>query len=231
MSVPRLVFAGDAVLVAEFDERIDPVVNGRAIALAEALRDNPVPGTLDIVPTFRSVAVYFEPLATDVERLAARIREAAAVSRREVVSTAVVDVPVCYDAEFAPDILDVAKFGGVDAQAVMAMHSAPIYRVYMLGFVPGFAYLGTVDPRIAAPRRSEPRLKVPAGAVAIAGGQTGIYPRQTPGGWNIIGRTPLQMVALERTPPALLKAGDAVRFRSIDRSEFGRIAAEQEGSS
>jgi inhibitor of KinA len=230
MTDVRIVTAGDAALVAEFDDRIDADVNARAIALADVLRQSPCSGVRDIVPTFRSVAVYFDPLATDVDRLARTVREAAASAtegRRSAVA-ACVDVPVCYDPVFGPDLDGVARFGGLEPDAVVAVHGAREYRVFMVGFLPGFAYLGKVDARIAAPRRRSPRLNVPAGSVAIAGELTGIYPCDAPGGWNLVGRTPLRLARIDRPRPTLLQAGDTVRFRPIDRDEFDRIAARQE---
>ena len=233
MSAVRIVAAGDAVLVAEFEDRIDAAVNARAIGLASALRDAAIAGVRDIVPTFRSVAVYFDPLATDVAKLTARMRDTAEnESVPDSAAPTLVEIPVCYDREFGMDLEAVMQFAGAASREnVIAWHTAPIYRVFMLGFVPGFAYLGTVDPRIALPRRATPRLLVPAGSVGIAGQQTGIYPRETPGGWNIVGRTPTQMLSPARSAPSLLKAGDHVRLRRIDRRDFDRIAAEQERAS
>jgi len=229
MTRARIVFAGDAVLVAEFDDRIDAVVNARAIAVAHAVRSASVIGVRDVVPTFRSVAVYFDPLSADVAKIEALLRDFADTAPPAVtVGSTVVDIPVCYDREFAIDVDDVAGFAGLQSpEDVAAIHSARTYRVFMLGFVPGFAYLGTVDERIAAPRRTSPRREVPAGSVGIAGLQTGVYPRPTPGGWNIIGRTPMQMLSLDRSEPSLLRAGDAVRFHPIDRPGFDRIARAQ----
>ena len=231
MTAVRIVAAGDAVLIAEFAERIDVSVNAEAVALADQLSLASVSGVRDIVPTFRSVAVHFDPLATDVGDLAARIH-AASASAPELPADSIgsadpVEIPVCYDAEFAPDLEEIAHAAGLSCDEAIAAHAGREYRVFMLGFLPGFAYLGSVDARIAAPRRAEPRLVVPAGAVGIAGLQTGIYPQQSPGGWNIVGRTPLRMAWLERAQPTRLKAGDRVRFRVIDRSEFDRIATEE----
>jgi len=230
MTAVRIVAAGDAAIVAEFDERIDPQVNARTLALANALRAASIAGVRDIVPTFRSVAVYFDPLATDITMLRAYVRQ---VSAREfdasVESASSVEIPVCYDREFAVDIDEVSAFaGGLSSEDVIALHTASTYRVFMLGFAPGFAYLGSVDARIALPRRASPRLQVPAGSVGIAGQQTGIYPMDSPGGWNIIGRTPLRMVSLNGPDPSLLKPGDEVRFRRVSRQEFDAIVASQE---
>ena len=137
-------------------------------------------------------------------------------------------VPVCYDAAFGPDLDVVAQFAGIGWREVVDLHASRDYRVFMLGFVPGFAYMGTVDLRITLPRRSAPRAAVPAGSVAIAGGQTGIYPSQTPGGWHIIGRTPLVLVSLDRAAPSLFAAGDRVRFHEVDLAAFEEIGRAQD---
>jgi len=135
-----------------------------------------------------------------------------------------IDVPVCYGGEFGPDLEEVARFGGCSTGEVVALHASREYRVFMLGFVPGFPYMGSVDARIAAPRRQSPRVRVPAGSVGIAGAQTGIYPSETPGGWNLIGRTTFRAFDLTRTPPSLLGPGSRVRFVPIDREEYDRLA-------
>ena len=232
MTLLRIVAAGDAALVAEFDNRIDAGVNAHAVALAEHVRVQGVRGVRDVVPTFRSVAVYFDPLVTDVDALAAMLRQATPMPMRDHASaTAVIDVPVCYDSNYGPDLEDVARRAGLDPDSVVSIHAGCEYRAFMLGFVPGFAYLGVMDARIAVPRRDTPRLEVPAGSVAIAGQQTGVYPSKTPGGWNIIGRTPLRTWRPNAERPALLRAGDIVRFRRIDRAAFDRIAAGHEGAS
>jgi KipI family sensor histidine kinase inhibitor len=132
---------------------------------------------------------------------------------------------VCYDREFAPDLADVALQTGLETSAVAELHSARTYRVFMLGFVPGFAYLGLLDPRLALPRRQTPRPAIDPGSVAIAGEQTAVYPSRTPGGWHIIGRTPLTMFSVDRERAALLQAGDRVRFTPIGPSEFARLSA------
>jgi inhibitor of KinA len=221
----RIVHAGDSALIVEFDERIDPEVNARAIACAEAIQAAHVAGVRDIVPTYRSVAVYFDPLRTDhdaligcLEREAASFRPAAAVER------APVRIPVCYGGDLGPDLTGVASFARMGESDVVRLHAETIYRVFMLGFVPGFAYLGVVDERIAMPRRATPRVRVPAGSVGIAGGQTGVYSAETPGGWQLIGRTPLKPFDAARADPFLMKAGDAVQFYPIGRAEYDRWA-------
>lgn len=209
----QIVPAGDAALIVQFAERIDPEINARAIAMAEALRALPLPGLLDVVPTFRSVAIYFDPLQTERDRLVERLRALASVEPQPVrEAEALIRIPVRYGGEFGPDLADVAQFASASESDVVALHTSVTYRVFMLGFLPGFAYLGTVDARIAAPRRATPRTNVPAGSVAIAGSQTGIYPSDTPGGWQIVGRTPVKLFDLARPEPCLLKAGDTVQF-------------------
>jgi inhibitor of KinA len=223
----RIVAAGDSALIVEFEERIDPEVNARAVALAERLHGDPVAGVRDVVPTYRSVAVYFDPLRTAHDALMARLeREAAAHMSVARPAHDVLRLPVCYGGEFGPDLAEVAAFGGVSETAAIDLHTGPTYQVFMLGFAPGLAYLGIVDERIAAPRRDTPRVRVPRGSVGIAGAQTGVYPSETPGGWQIIGRTPLLPFDLTRANPFLMKAGDAVRFDAIDRAEFDRLSGE-----
>lgn len=217
----RIVPAGDSALIVEFEERIDAAINARAVTLAELIQRAGLGGVRDVVPTYRSVAIYFDPLHTDLDALSNRVeREAARPSAEAAQAGEPIRIPVCYGGPFGSDLDEIARFAGLTQADVIALHSAPVYRVFMLGFVPGFAYLGTVDPRIAAPRRSTPRLKVPVGSVGIAGAQTGIYPSETPGGWQLVGRTPLKPFDLARADPFLLKAGDAVRFYPISATEF-----------
>jgi inhibitor of KinA len=217
----RIVPAGDSAIVVEFEERIDPMVNARTIAFAEAVQAANLPGVRDVVPTYRSTAIYFDPLRSDLVAMMACIeREAARPAALPPSGLAPVRIPVCYGGELGPDLGDVAAFAKADEHEVVRLHTASIYRVFMLGFVPGFAYLGIVDDRIAMARRSTPRVRVPPGSVGIAGAQTGIYPAETPGGWQLIGRTPLKPFDPARANPFLMKAGDAVQFYAIDRREY-----------
>jgi inhibitor of KinA len=215
----RLVSAGDAMIVVEFEQRIDPGVNARAVALAEALREVRHTGVRDIVPGYCSVAVAFDPLATRVDDLRGRVLDlaAAALEVSEQAARRVIDVAVRYGGDDGPDLEAVAMFAALSADEVIALHAAPTYRVYMLGFAPGFAYMGEVDARIAMPRHPSPRVRVRRGSVGIAGPQTGIYSIDTPGGWQIVGRTDVQLYDPTRDEPFLLKAGDAVRFCPVPR--------------
>jgi inhibitor of KinA len=221
----RIVPAGDAALIVELEERIDPVVNARTIALADGIQAAAIAGVRDVVPTFRSIAVYFDPLRTDYTSLIQRIETEAARASSDVSGKRKpVRIPVCYGGEFGPDLGAVATYARMTEAEVVALHTATTYRVFMLGFVPGFAYLGIVNERIAMPRHSTPRVRVPAGTVGIAGVQTGIYPAETPGGWQLIGRTPLKPFDAARAQPFLLAAGDAVQFYAIDADELRRAS-------
>jgi inhibitor of KinA len=224
MSIPyRIVPAGDSAVIVEFEERIDPDINARTIACAEAIQAAGVAGVRDVVPTYRSVAVYFDPLRTDNDALAVCLESAAGGrSTAEAVARAPVRIPVCYGGDLGPDLAGVASFAGIPEVEVVRVHTGGAYRVFMLGFVPGFAYLGIVDQRIAMPRHATPRVRVPAGSVGIAGVQTGVYSGETPGGWQLIGRTPVKPFDQTRSDPFLMKAGDAVQFYPIDRDEYDR---------
>jgi inhibitor of KinA len=217
---PRIVPAGDSAIVVEFEERIDPAINARAIALAEAVQASGVAGLRDVVPTFRSVAIYFDPLRVDYDALMALVERGAESAGEGHRADQVVRIPVCYGGELGPDLHEVAAFARTSADEVVRLHTAGRYRVFMLGFVAGFAYMGTVDERIAMPRHSTPRVRVPLGSVGIAGVQTGVYPAETPGGWQLIGRTPVKPFDPDRSEPFLMKAGDRVEFYAIDRAEF-----------
>ena len=221
----RVVSAGDSAIVVEFEERIDPAVNARAISLAEAIEGVAIAGVRDVVPTYRSVAIYFDPLRTDYDRLLTEVHAHAPRAPATAAAAAPpIRIPVCYGGELGPDLPAVAKFGQVSEDEAVQIHTAGVYRVFMLGFVPGFAYMGIVDARIAAPRHPTPRVRVPSGAVGIAGVQTGIYPADTPGGWQLIGRTPAKPFDAGRPAPFLLKAGDGVQFYAIDRVEYDGLA-------
>ena len=223
MTDARIVPAGDSVLVVELDERIDPAVNARAIAVADAIQAAGLAGVRDVVPTYRSVAVYFDPLRTDYDRLHELVERAAAQAGPDAsAQLAPVRIPVCYGGDFGPDLESVAARVTLTADEVVRLHAGRTYRVFMLGFVPGFAYMGILDVRIAVPRHSSPRVRVPLGSVGIAGVQTGIYPAETPGGWQLIGRTPVKPFDPSRAKPFLLKAGDAVEFYPIDRAQYDR---------
>ncbi len=202
------------MLLVELEAAIDPVINERAILLASRLRARRARGVRDVAPGYCTVGVYFDPLQTDLAALEHAIEaEFSAIEAIEAIADRrAIEIPVHYGGDGGPDLAAVAAFAHCSEQEVIARHSSLTYRVYMLGFVPGFAYMGRVDPSIAAPRHRVPRERVPAGSVGIAGGQTGVYPVDSPGGWQLIGRTETVMFDANRDHPSLLSAGDLVRF-------------------
>ena len=217
---------GESALLIQLGERIEGKLNARAIALAEALRSARLPGVLDVAPAYASVCVRYAPAQVDAhERLLSALPALLETATPALAETrALVEIPVCYGGEFGPDLDAVAQRAQLDLRNVVARHSAAEYRVAMLGFAPGFPYLLGLDGALHTPRRASPRTRVPAGSIAIGGAQTGIYPRELPGGWNLIGRTPLQLFDVGRDPPALLAPGTRVRFRAIDASEFAALS-------
>jgi inhibitor of KinA len=211
-----IVPAGDAMFLVRFDDRLDEGVNRRVAGAAQAVIDAHVAGVTDVVPAFRSVAVHFDPVAVNVVELERALHVAAQASAPAGIAAAhereAIRIPVEYGGAAGPDLGAVAEFAGISEDDVIERHCARTYRVSMLGFVPGFAYLGPVDERIAMPRLASPRTLVPSGSVGIAGAQTGIYPSATPGGWRLIGRTSTRPFDLSRANPFLFKPGDRVRF-------------------
>ena len=222
----RFLAQGEQALVVEFGSAIDPAVNARVHDLARAIRSRLASDVLEVVPTYRSLLVVFDPLRIGRARLQRRIEAlvsapGAAVSAPE--SDRVVRVPVLYGGPSGPDLEFVAEYGGLRPEEVVEIHASVPYLVHMLGFTPGFPYLGGMSERIAAPRLESPRTHVPAGSVGIAGNQTGIYPIESPGGWRLVGRTPLRLFDPRSPRPFLLSAGDRVRFVPIDDAAWSDI--------
>ena len=217
----RIVPAGDAALVLELPARADPETSARVIAIAEAARRRLGSSLRDTVVGYHTLTVYFDPLRVDADWVEEQLAElSTGVSPEPDIARPLIEVPVCYGGECGPDLDDVAAQAGCSAEEVVGLHTAREYRVFVVGFVPGVAYMGPVAPRLAVPRRNTPRTRVPAGSVAIAAGQTGIYPVETPGGWHLIGRTSLRPFDETRAEPSLFRPGDRVVFRSIPFDEF-----------
>jgi inhibitor of KinA len=206
-------------------DRFDEAISERVTAMGEAVRERWGGLVRDAVIGYHTLTVYFDPLIVDgrwlEEQLAAIAADPAAAAD---VRGAHIEVPVCYGGEFGPDLADVAASAGCSEQEVIELHTSRSYRVFVVGFVPGFGYMGPVDPRLSLPRRRTPRTKVPAGSVALAAGQTGIYPMETPGGWHLIGRTPIRPFDESRAEPVLFRPGDRVRFRGITREEYDAMS-------
>ncbi|TME17130.1 MAG: 5-oxoprolinase subunit PxpB [Chloroflexi bacterium] len=207
MAKPRIQPLGDAALLVQLGSRIDTALNSRAHAVAAALRKRS--GIRDAAAGYASVTVYYDPERTSYRSLAAAIPKLVAHPGRVGPSGRLHRIPVTYD---GPDLAEAADQLDLTPEQVIRLHGQPIYRVFMVGFVPGFAYLGPLPPALHLPRRRVPRTLVPAGSVAIAGAQTGIYPLPSPGGWHLLGRTPMRMFLPDSDPPSLLRPGDRVRF-------------------
>jgi len=219
----RILSLGDAALTIEFGQEIDPAVNERVIAFAETVCAQTWEGVLDVVPTYCSVTIHVDPLCVDLDTLTNWLIQLPKTAHHSMPSGKQHRIPVLYGGEGGPDLHDVAAFAKLSPADVIRLHASVLYRVYMLGFSPGFPYLGLVPEPLAMPRLSTPRITVPAGSVGIAGTQTGIYPISTPGGWRLIGRTPIALYRAHSATPFLLNPGDVVRFEPIEQPEFDRL--------
>lgn len=219
---------GDAALVLEFGDSIDPDVSARVLGAYGWLKRAGWNGVLDLVPAYTTLTIFYDPVCWRAETLATRLREMPRSGGEVGVGADPHLIPVCYDAALAPDLDVVCGHTGLDPDELVLRHSSVLYRVCFVGFTPGFPYLGGLDPALAVPRRATPRRAVPAGSVAIGGEQTGIYPMRAPGGWHLIGRTPLTLFDVTRPSPCLLAAGDTLRFVPISQAEYARLAAEED---
>lgn len=224
-SDPLFLPAGDTALVVQFGETVDRAINARVRQLDAAVRQARLAGVVETVPTFRSLMIHYDPMATSHGDLADRVRPLIGAAAAEEGARTTWHLPCCYEGAHAPDLAEVAGRLGLTPARVVELHAAVRFEVFMMGFLPGFAYLGTMPDSLVVPRRSEPRLKVPAGSVSIAMNQTTIYAIESPGGWNLIGRTPVRMFDLRRERPVLTDAGDRVVFEPIGAAEFDRLAA------
>ncbi|MEI9944304.1 MAG: 5-oxoprolinase subunit PxpB [Chitinophagaceae bacterium] len=222
----RVFPLGDSAFTIDFGNFIDISVNKKVISLFNYLQKEKLENILEVVPAYSSLTIYYDVLGIKKKYPGQRACELMKKTLEEILlknipgendASTVTRIPVLYDGE---DLLFISQEKNITVDEIIQIHSATNYRVYMLGFLPGFAYMGEVDERIAAPRKQQPRLKVEAGSVGIAGKQTGIYPSASPGGWQIIGRTPLKLFDATKENPTLLKAGDMVQFYSITKDEF-----------
>lgn len=229
---------GDSALIVRVvdDFARDPEASLNAVLAAlRSLEAAAIPGVTELAPAYSTVGVFFdaaeiaravpesEPCDWLRTRIESVLQDRSAESAGDI-ETRLVEIPVCYDREFAPDLDDVARAAGLDAAEVTERHSSAAYRVACVGFIAGFPFLSGLPSELATPRRAVPRKEVPAGSVGIGGAQTGVYPRTSPGGWNLIGRTPMRLFDVQHYPPTLLQAGDRVRFRKISREEFNAFS-------
>ncbi len=228
----KVVSEGDSSLLIEFEQVISPEVNQRIAACMKLIRAQQIEGIVDMIPTYCSLLVNYNPMVISYRDLYKRLE---AIVKMDVKLDAgnkkVWEIPVLYGGEYGPDLGTIASHAGLSEEEVVSIHTGTDYLIYMLGFLPGFTYLGGLDPRIHTPRLANPRVKIPAGAVGIGGSQTGIYPMDSPGGWQLMGLTPVKTYDPLREKPILVEAGDYIRFVSITEAEFKDIkAAVEDGS-
>ena len=221
---PRILPTGDRALSVELGNEIDEKINARLMSLIRMLEDEKIKGIEEYVPSFRAVLIHYNPAILSYEKISGIISKAL---DKPVVEMShhkrIVKVPVCYDKEFGPDIEDVAEHAGITVPEVIKIHTSTPYLVYMLGFQPGFPYLGGLDERIHTPRLETPRIRLEAGSVGIGGAQTGLYPMESPGGWRIIGVTPVRCYNPDKEKPIPYMAGDHIKFESISKDEFNAL--------
>ena len=220
----KILTAGDASLLVEFGKEINPEINRKIAATVQLMREQHIEGVVDVIPSFCALLINYDPRVIGYEEIKSRIKN---LLKLEIKAGAerkkIFEIPVCYGGEFGPDIATIAEHAGLTEQEVIDIHSSRDYLIYMLGFLPGFCYLGGLDERIFTPRLASPRIKIDAGSVGIGGSQTGIYPLDSPGGWQLMGKTPVKTYDPDREVPILVEAGDYIRFVPIDREEFDRI--------
>lgn len=225
---PVIRTAGDTGLIVEFGEGIHPEINQKIRTITAAFKDKNLSGVLEIIPSYRSLLFIYDPVKTSPDRLISHLEtiEHEAVANNNI-SGRCIDIPVCYGETFGPDIQNVCDSAGLDQESVIALHSDPEYLIYMVGFTPGFPFLGGLNEKLSTPRLETPRVSVPAGSVGIANNQTGMYPIASPGGWQIIGRTPLTLFAPDRKNPFLYEAGDKIKFVPISKEKFHQIQQQE----
>lgn len=224
---PTISPVGDRAISIDFGQVIDPTINRHIRQTIERIKELQLEGIIELVPTYCALLVEYDAMLYSYSEICNIIEPTLEKGMTDTTNelVTVVEVPTVYGGEFGPDLSFVASHNHLSEDEVISIHSGTDYLVYMLGFIPGFSYLGGMDSRIATPRLSSPRTVIPAGSVGIAGEQTGTYPSDSPGGWQIIGRTPVTMYDMSKAQAALLKAGDYVRYVPIDESEFHRIKA------
>jgi KipI family sensor histidine kinase inhibitor len=216
--------AGDMSIVVEFENEISEKVNSKVRSMCLAIEKSMLTGIEEVIPTYRSLLVNYNPLEIRGDSLIEKLKDIEnRLEEIKIPKPKVVEIPTLYGDDFGPDLKFVANYNNLSIEEVIKIHSRGKYLIYMLGFTPGFPYLGGMSEKIATPRLENPRTRIPAGSVGIAGSQTGIYPVESPGGWRLIGRTPLKLFNPDHQPPFLLQAGDYLKFTAIDEEEFYRI--------
>jgi KipI family sensor histidine kinase inhibitor len=230
MEAMRILTVGDCAVSVEFGQEISLEINHKVMALKMVLEREPIRGIVELIPTYCSLLIQYDPMDLRYGQLRDRLEALVTqLDEVEMPPKQVVEIPVAYGGEYGPDLGEVARAHNISEEEVIKLHSEPEYPIYMLGFVAGFPYLGGMNKAIATPRKKSPRLKIEAGSVGIAGEQTGIYSVESPGGWQIIGRTPLKLYDVNRNEPVLLKAGQYIKFKPITKEEFRAMENEHKG--
>jgi inhibitor of KinA len=216
---------GDTALVVEFGDTIDRALSETVLRMRARVHSSALSGVLETVPTFRSLMIHYDPTVTRAADLSRQVLALAQTTDTVTQRRRGWRVPVCYEPDYAPDLAAVAQSTGLAPDAVVSLHLSVRYHVYMIGFLPGFPYMGDLPPQLVLPRREDPRVRIPVGAVAIANSMTGIYPVESPGGWHLIGRTPVPMFDVRAASPSLLAPGDVVDFTPIGTAAYEEILA------
>lgn len=220
----RILTAGDSSLLVEFGKEISPEINRKITATVQLMREQHIEGVVDVIPAFCSLLINYDPRVISYKEIKERMEKLVKMDvQTGEKGKRIYEIPVCYGGEYGPDIANIAENAGLTEEEVIKIHSSRDYLIYMLGFLPGFCYLGGLDERIHTPRLANPRIKINAGSVGIGGSQTGIYPLDSPGGWQLMGMTPVKTYDPERETPILVEAGDYIRFVPIDEAEYKRI--------
>lgn len=220
----KILTAGDSALLVEFGKEINEEINQKITAVVKIIKEQHIEGIVELIPSFCALVINYDPRVISYDEIKKRIESifeldiAVGETKKRVF-----EIPVCYGGEYGPDIENIASNAGISVEEVIKIHSSRDYLIYMLGFLPGFCYLGGLDERIHTPRLANPRLKINAGSVGIGGSQTGIYPLDSPGGWQLMGMTPVKTYDPDREVPILVEAGDYIRFIPVDEEEYNRI--------
>ena len=225
MQKTKILIEGDSSVLIVFGDTISTEINQRITATVKLIKEQRIEGIVDMIPAFASLLINYNPLVISYASLRRRLEK---ILRMEIRSEATVrrifEIPVCYGGAYGPDLEQIADHAGLTPEEVIEIHTSRDYLIYMLGFLPGFCYLGGLDERIHTPRLSSPRIRIPAGSVGIGGSQTGIYPMDSPGGWQLMGMTPVKTYDPQRDVPILVQAGEYIRFVRIDEEEYRAIS-------
>ena len=225
---PTFRVFGEQAIIIDWPVKIDLNIHKEVLVYSDFIKHSFAEEILDVVPTYHSIAIYLAP-TSELHLFLRRLKKVFInITEEQLQTSNIVSIPVCYEEPFALDITEIANNTGLTVTQLVKLHTAPLYKVYFLGFLPGFPYLGGLDPRLHTNRRNEPRPRIESGSVGIGGGQTGIYPTESPGGWNIIGKTPLRLFDAMKDEPTEIKPGDFIKFEPITHTEYDLLRLETE---